>query len=176
MCHLFYFTPFSTLSSSFSAAKRIFTFPPLSPRDSIIYWQADMELLGTSLKNILMSNPQLKRIICQIYFFDTKDIFPNNFSSILCVCGDKEDEKIAMSIHASQMSCSNWTLQNHRITAWLRQWATSTDHLVPLLFRVGSSRAGCSGPCPRMETPQLLWATCAGVKPQFQQKKGFSYI
>lgn len=58
-------------------------------------------------------HPQLKRIICQRHFFDTKDIFPKKFISVFCLCGDKEDENIAMSIHASQMSCGNWTLQNH---------------------------------------------------------------
>lgn len=142
-----------------------------------------MELLGTSLKNILMSAPQLKGIICQRYFFDTKDICPNEFILGFCLCGDKEDEKIAMSIHASPMSCGNWTLQTHWITAWLRQKATSADHLAQLLLRVGSPKAGCSGPCPvglwrslRMETPQLLWATCASVQPPFQQKSFFLHL
>lgn len=80
---LFHSYLLSSLLQSFSYQEYLHFYSPQSMWLIIIYWYAAMELLGTSLKNILISTPQLKRIICQRYFFDTEDIFPNNFILVL---------------------------------------------------------------------------------------------
>jgi len=63
----------------------------------------------------------------------------------------------------------------HGIKDWSRLEGTSAGHMVQSPTQAGPSRAGCPGACPvgssispRMETPQLPWATYASAQSPLQ--------